>query len=245
MVDSAGQLGSSINALMNEYHTVAHNIANINTTGYKRRVNSFSRELMNQMSGGTEESVSAAEITAEGAVDFTTGALVNTGRALDAALLGKGFFVVETPDGPLYTRNGVFQVNTQGQLVDLENRILAGDGGPIVVPPNVSELDINIAEDGNVKAGQGLLGKLRIVDFKENESELIPVGRSCFKADPDFPVSDAENVTVRQGFREASNVKLVEELVDLIGVSRLYEMNMSLLRKQQENSQVMLGVANE
>ena len=244
MVDSVGQLGSGIDALMKEYHTVAHNIANVNTTGYKRRVNSFSRELMNQISGGGEESVSAAEIKANGSIDFSAGSLLGTGRPLDVAILGSGFFVVETPDGPLYTRNGVFQVNTQGQLVDLENRIVAGEGGPVVVPPTVSELEVNIAGDGNVKAGQALLGKLRVVDFGDRESELESAGKNCFRVGPDLLPGVAENMSLKQGYRENSNVKLVEELVDLIGVSRLYEMNMGLLRKRRENSQAMLSVAN-
>jgi len=244
MVDSAGQIGSSINALMKEYHTVAHNIANVNTTGYKRRVNTFARELMEQASGGEEESVSAAEIKANGAIDFSAGSVVGTGRPLDVAILGEGFFVVETPEGPLYTRNGVFEINPQGQLVDLSNRIVAGVGGPVVVPPSVSELDINIAVDGNVKAGPSVLGKLRVVDFGDNVSELEPAGKSCFRVRPEVRPADAENVILKQGYRENSNVKLVEELVDLIGVSRLYEINMGLLQKQRENSQVMLGVAN-
>lgn len=244
MVDSVGQLGSGLDALMKEYHTVAHNIANVNTTGYKRRVNSFTRELMNQISGGGEESVSAAEIKTNGSIDFSTGSLLSTGRPLDVAILGSGFFVVETPDGPLYTRNGVFQINTQGQLVDLGNRIVAGEGGPVVVPPTVSELEVNIAGDGNVKAGQALLGRLRLVDFGDRENELESVGKSCFRAGPDLLPGGAENMSLKQGYRENSNVKLVEELVDLIGVSRLYEINMGLLRKRRENSQAMLSVAN-
>jgi flagellar basal body rod protein FlgG len=244
MVEAAGQLGSSIDALMKEYHTVAHNIANVNTTGYKRQVNKFARELMNQASGGAEESVSAAEIKAEGAIDFSTGSIVGTGRPLDVAILGKGFFVVETPEGPLYTRNGVFQINTQGQLVDLSNRIVAGAGGPIVVPPTVSELEINIAGDGNIRSKEAVLGKLRIVDFGDNESELEPAGKSCFRVRQEVIPSDAASPVLKQGYRENSNVKLVEELVDLIGVSRLYEINMSILRKNRENSLAMIGVAN-
>ena len=204
MVDSIGQIGSGINALAKEYHTVAHNIANVNTAGFKRRVNSFSREMMGMASGGGDESLSAAEISAEGAVDFSQGSLVNSGRSLDVAILGKGFFVVETPDGPLYTRNGVFQFNTQGQLVDLNNRIVAGVGGPIVVPSNVSELDINVAGDGNVTANGSVLGKLRVVDFKDQESQLESAGRSCFRVDPEIRPVTRHRATV-------TNIRLTTE----------------------------------
>lgn len=245
MTDSIGQIGSSIDALTKEYYTIANNIANVNTTGYKRRVNSFSRELMNKISeGGIDKSLSAAEIVSNGATDFTQGSLVNTGRKLDVAVCGDGFLSLETPNGPVYTRNGTFQVNTQGQMVDSEGRIVAGDGGPIIIPPSVSELDINITTDGTVSAAGVNLGKLRLVDFGQDAGQLEPLGKSCFKAPEDVTPSTAQNATIRQGFQERSNVKLVEELVDLISVSRLYETSMSLLRKRQENSKAMLAVAN-
>lgn len=243
MVNSTGQIGSSISALTREYHNIAHNLANINTTGFKRKVNSFSLELKGQMSGGPEQSPISGAIRINEALDFSPGTLLGTSRPLDTCINGKGFFEVETPDGPLYTRNGVFQINSNGQLVDLEGRIVAGTDGPIVIPGTVSELQINIAEDGEISADGTLLGKFKIVDFKENEKELVPTGKNCFMAPEGVEPGVAENAMIRQGYRENSNVQRMEELVGLITVSRLYEMNMNLLRKRRENAKAMIDVA--
>ncbi len=250
MLDSTGQIGSSISALTREYSNIAHNLANINTTGFKRKVSSFSQELdisLNEDSllSMLNDDISpiSGEIVLNEALDFSPGTLLGTSRPLDTAISGKGFFVVETPDGPLYTRNGVFQINSSGQLVDLEGRIIAGTDGPIVIPGSVSELQINIAEGGEISADGTLLGKLKIMDFKENEKELVPTGKNCFMAPEGVEPGVAENAMIRQGYRENSNVQRMEELVDLITVSRLYEMNMSLLKKRHENAKAMIDVA--
>ena len=244
MINPGGQMGSSISALTEEYHTIAHNLANINTTGYKRSVNSFSRELLKQMSGGQEYSLHSAEIDIKSARDFTAGTLLGTSRPLDVAISGKGFFVIETPKGPLYTRNGVFNINPSGQLVDVEGRIVAGADGPVIIPKDVGELQINIGKDGEISANGNRLGKLRIVDFGESEGELVSAGRNCFMAPEQVRPADAENASLRQGHRENSNVKRMEEVVSLISVSRLYEMNVSLMKRLRENAKKMIDVAN-
>jgi len=169
MTDLVDHLGSSINSLINEYHTIAHNLANINTAGYKRKVNLFSRVLHNQMGGGLENAVAAGEVQ-----NFSQGTLLRTDRTLDLAITGKGFFVVETPDGPLYTRNGVFHINPAGRIVDLSGRTVAGADAPISVPANVSELSITISEDGTVRAGEAELGRLRVVDFGDRAIVRTP-----------------------------------------------------------------------
>lgn len=243
MINPGDHLGSSINSLTNEYNSIAHNMANVNTSGYKRHVNMFSQELMKRIADTSEEQVPAGEVKSKGAIDYTQGSLLGTGRPLDAALSGKGFFVIESPEGPLYTRNGVFHVNNAGRLVDLSGRNVAGAEAPINIPAGVSELSINIAEDGSVKADGADLGRLRLVEFAD-DGKLIPAGENCFVAPKDANPVEAKNVTIRQGYQENSNVKVMTELVDLISVSRLYEMNMSLLRKRHENSKVILGVAN-
>ena len=243
MANAAGVIGSSISSLIQEYHTIAHNMANINTTGYKRKVNAFSRELAELTGGGGDPTMPASEVKATGSVDLSQGSLLTTGRSLDVAINGKGFFVIETENGPLYSRNGVFQVSNSGQLVDLDGRLVAGEAGPIVVPPGISAQQITISEAGQIKAGQVGIGKLRVVDFGEDEGQLVNVGDNCFKAPGDLSPKPGTSV-LEQGYRENSNVKLVEELINLITVSRLYETNMNLLRKRHENAKTMLGVTN-
>jgi flagellar basal-body rod protein FlgF len=244
MVNPGGQLGSSVSALTNDYYIIAHNLANINTAGYKRKVNSFTRELMKQVSDGPDGSVPEGEISINSVFDFSQGSFLKTNRSLDVAISGKGFFVVETPDGPLYTRSGMFQVNPQGQLVDLEGRMISGDGGPIVVPADVSVHQVDIGEDGSVSTGGISLGRLKVVDFKEDEEKLFSVGKNCFSVPEGVAPVAVEKALIKQGFQENSNVERMEEVVGLITVSRLYETNMKLLARRQENAKAIIGVAN-
>ena len=244
MVNPGGQIGTSVDSLTRQYSVIAHNLANINTSGYKRTVNSFSKALTAQLGGGADESLTAGEVKLNSALDFSQGSMLKTNRSLDVAINGKGFFVVETPQGPLYTRNGMFQVNQQGQLIDPEGRIVSGEAGPIIIPGGVSVQEISIGEDGSIGVAGGSLGRLKVVDFNEDEGKLFAVGKNCFGAPKDVQPGAAEKASVRQGYQENSNVNRMEELVDLITVSRLYETNMRLLVRRRENAKSILGVAN-
>lgn len=245
MVNPAGQIGSSINALVKEYTTIAHNLANISTAGYKRKINAFSRELMNKINDSEEQAISSSSIEATGVLDFSQGMLQHTGKSLDVAICGKGFFVVETPNGPLYTRSGVFQLEPlTGQIVDTDGNIVAGTDGPVIIPKSASELDISIAEDGNVTVNGSAIGKLRVVDFGDQENKLVSMGKNCFKAPQGVRQAEATGTTLKQGYRENANVRMMDELVDLITVSRLYESNMKVLSKRHDNAKSVLNVAN-
>ena len=244
MVNPGGQIGTSVDSLTRQFSVIAHNLANINTSGYKRTVNSFSKALTAQLIGGGDESGMAGEVKLNSAVDFSQGNLLKTDRSLDMAINGKGFFVIETAQGPLYTRNGMFQANQQGQLIDHEGRIVSGEAGPIIIPGGVSVQEISIGEDGSIGVDGGSLGKLKVVDFNEDEAKLFPVGKNCFGAPKDVQLGAAENASIRQGYQEKSNVNQMEEVVDLITVSRLYETNMKLLARRHENAKSIIGVAN-
>jgi len=240
-------VSSSIDALMREYNIITHNLANVSTAGYKRICNAFSKSLEAQEAG--EETYSPGIIDLNSALDFSQGNIVETGRPLDLALVGSGFFVIETPDGPLYTRHGIFHINQNDQIVDSDGRLVAGQAGPITLPSGVGLFELNVSTDGTISAQGTTIGKFRFVDFPDNQSKLIPVGANCYSiATPTEgeeviqPVA-AENIVVKQGYQEASNVKIVDELVDLILVSRLYEANMKLLSSQSEISSSIINVA--
>jgi flagellar basal-body rod protein FlgF len=240
-VDMNSQVTSSITSLEQEFNAIAHNLANVNTVGYKRIVTSFSKALEAQQSGAAADS-SEAELNLS--LDFSQGlSFIETGRSLDVALYGKGFFVVETPEGPLYTRNGSFKVNQNGQIVDSVGRVIAGEAGPITIGADVPISQVNISNDGTVSANGQELGRFRLVDFGEDGDAIIPAGNSCFKAPEDVEPTAAENVTVRQGYLESSNVKMVDELVSMIMVSRLYEANMKFVTANKEASNSLMNVA--
>ncbi len=244
MADSLEGLSSNIQALTQEYETVAQNLANMSTAGYKRTVSSFSRELMSRMSETPETLPADGAIQATGTRDFSQGQMVKTDRTLDLAIQGKGFFVVETAEGPLYTRNGAFQIQRDGRLVDMNGRNVAGADGPIIVPATVSEQSISISPDGSLRSGDTALGRIRVVDFGADESRLTAKGFNCYSAPADAVPAPVGNSVVHQGYQEASNVRSVEEMVSLMVVSRMYETNMNVLRKRQDYTRAIMAAAN-
>ena len=243
MTQPLTQIGSSVDALTQELEIITHNLANASTTGFKRRSNAFSKVLDKQQGGA--ETYTLGNIDLKSAFDFSQGNLVQTGRTMDFALGGRGFFVVETPNGPLYTRNGVFSTNQNGQIVDEMGRTVSGVSGPITLPASVSSSDIQVSADGRITAGGTVIGQFKIADFKkEDGSKLVPAGDNCFlMTDKNTQPVTAENVLIKQGFQESSNVKVVDEMVDMIMVTRLYEANMRYVSAQRENSSTLTSVA--
>jgi len=240
MAGIADQVSTSIDALTEEFNVIAHNLANVSTVGYKRRCNAFSKSLEAQ----DAEAYSPGTIDLNSIFDFSQGNVVETDRPLDFALYGKGLFVIETPEGPLYTRNGTFQTNQNGQIVDSQGQIVAGQTGPITIPGNVGISQLNVASNGTISAGGVAIGKFRLVDFGENEDKLVPAGNSCYRmTEENILPLEAENIVVKQGHQEASNVQIIDELVDMILVSRLYEANMKSLTAASEASSSLMSVA--
>ncbi len=242
MAELIDQVSPSIEALMQEFYVITHNLANVSTVGYKRRCNAFTKSLEAQGQGS--ETYSPGDIELNSAFDFSQGGISHTERSLDFALFGKGFFVIETPEGPLYTRNGVFRLNQNGQIVNFEGNSVAGEGGPITIPTNAGLSQLNVSSDGSISAGSAVIGKFRLVDFKDDENKLVPTGGGCFWM-PDENVTPvaAENIVVKQGYQESSNVKMVDELVDMILVTRLYQANMQFVSAQKQISSSIIGVA--
>ncbi|NIP26130.1 MAG: flagellar hook-basal body complex protein [Phycisphaerae bacterium] len=242
MSDVTTQISASTDALIREFDIIAHNLANVSTVGYKRMCNAFSKSLEAEGTGLQTYSPGTIDLTS--AFDFSQGSLVETGRPLDFALYGRGFFVIETLEGPLYTRNGVFFTNQNGQIVDSAGRIVAGTAGPITIPSGVALSELNIRSDGTISAGETVIGQFRLVDFQDDENKLVPAGENCYQmTDPDVTSTTAQNIVVKKGYQEASNVKMIDELVDMIMVARLYEANMKSVTATQEATSSILGVA--
>jgi len=240
MEGSFETIASSLEALSQEYQTIAHNLANVNTVGYKRHCTAFTEELQAQT--GDSSTADTGTIEPVLAIDYTQGALVQTGRKLDLALLGGGMLVVESEAGPLYTRNGALRVSTDGQLLNSAGQPVAGETGFITIPNTLSTSSVHIAPDGSVSAGGNELGKLRIVEF-DDPSVLISVGASCFSAPEGAGPMEATGTTVRQGYQEAANVDIVRELVALITVTKLYEANLKSIQTTDEQMKTILQVA--
>lgn len=244
MSDLVSQVSSTLSGLKQEFSSVAHNLANVETVGYKRICNKFSKVLAAQ--GGGSVAQAGDGVNVESIVDFTQGNLSKTDRSLDFALDGKGFFEVETLEGSLYTRNGMFRI-LDGRIVDTAGRTVAGESGPIMVPPNVVASQISVSNDGSIGARIGAgdipIGKFKLVDFGENEKELQHAGINAFQAPADLKPDAATKLTVKQGYAESSNVQMVEELVDMMMVSRLYEANMQFVSIRRDASKSIVDLA--
>ncbi|MFP3937106.1 MAG: flagellar hook-basal body protein [Phycisphaerae bacterium] len=241
MTDSFAATASSLKALGEQYQAITHNLANANTAGYKKQVTAFARALERQVAGG--EPVGSADVVRPvRGIDFSQAALNVTGRSLDLALAGDGFFVVESDDGQRYTRNGSFITDDQGRLTDMSGRTVTGEGGPLTIPPDAGVTDIHVAEDGNISAAGQNIGRLQIVRF-EDTSVLQPVGSNVFRAREDATPEPTEDTVVHQGAKEASNVDTVESLVGLITVTRMYEANLKSISSQNERARRLMQVA--
>jgi flagellar basal-body rod protein FlgG len=238
MSELTTEVSASIAALTREFETITNNLANTSTVGFKRQSNAFSISI------DTEEPYSPGTVDLDSLFDFSQGDMVETGRPLDFALYGKGFFAIETPEGPLYTRNGMFSTNQDGQIVDSVGRIVAGESGPITIPNTIGLSQLQVSSDGTISAGRTPIGKFMLVDFGDDEGKLVPTGDSCYRM-PDVSIVpvEAERLVVKQKFQESSNVKIIEELVDMIFVTRLYQANMKSLTSQQEASASLMSLA--
>ena len=247
MGDSITAMASMLDALETRYQTVAHNLANVNTAGFKKRRSMFEEALASQEAeAGPEVTTPTDEIKGTTTIDFGQGAAIQTGRPLDLSLTGDGFFTIDTPKGPLYTRNGAFHVNANRQLVDTSGRTIAGAAGAITLPAGASAADVSVSPNGEVRVGIASLGRLRITRFNERDL-LTPMGTNVFQAPPGEAAGEREaeagSFSIQQGFQEGSNVTMVEELVDLITVSRLYEANIKSVSGQDGTQDSLLNVA--
>ena len=195
---------------------IASDIANASTAGYKSQRStsvavarpSFSRAIQ-----------AAIDVTpGETKIYFRPGGVVRTGRDLDFALHGPGFFVIETPDGPQYTRNGHFEVLTDGTLATPDGLPVQGVEGPLVLPSGA----VDVQADGTVLVNGVPSGRLLVEDFEDysvlNRKEL---GR--FAAPRGVTPTEVTDTTLRGQVLEGSNVSIAERMVEVTDVSRTFE----------------------
>ncbi|VAV91005.1 Flagellar basal-body rod protein FlgG [hydrothermal vent metagenome] len=215
-MDNAGYIGlSRQSGLMRELNSVANNIANINTNGYRREANIFAEHVKALQNG--DPSLSIATMTRR-YVDLSAGDITRTNNPLDVAIEGNGFFLVEAPQGQRLTRDGAFSLNAQGELVSSSGaRVLDESGGAITIPPGGGK--ISITADGAINVGAQNIGKLGVVTA--DPALLVRVGQNQFRAENGY--EPALNTRVHQFSLEGSNVSAVQELARLIEVQRTYE----------------------
>jgi flagellar basal-body rod protein FlgF len=203
----------------------AGNLANANTTGFKR-----DRLFAEEMISAEGEQSDPLQLRSSRWTDFNSGALNPTAAPMDLALQGEGFFVVSDGKSELYTRNGHFQRNAEGQLVDTLGRTVQGDGGSVAIPQG----HIEISAGGLISVDGVMVDKLRVVKFENPQTLRKTTGSAFTKAPTTAPESPLDSPIVRQGYLETSNVDAVSEMVDMISTARNYEINAKMLTTQDD-----------
>jgi flagellar basal-body rod protein FlgF len=206
---------SGMRTRLEELDRLAFDLANVSTAGYKTErlaKRSLDRESFDAALG------SAVDVVADGVkIDFRSGMIATTGRDLDVAIDGKGFFVIETAQGLRYTRNGSFQRRADGVLATFEGEPVMGEGGEITL----GQGPLNISGDGTIRSGATVVGRLRVVEFG-SERDLIRESGSRFRALTGAEPDDIE-VRVVAGALEQSNVSIVDRMAQLTELSRGFE----------------------
>ena len=217
--------GTGMTPRMLKLEVIANNLANISTAGFKRD-NIFVQTLKDagvaqSKGGGDLSGLDVREYT-----DFSEGSINPTSNKLDLALQGSGFFVAQSPNGPLYTRNGSFGLSTDGTIVTAQGYPVMGTGGAIQLPDmqKLTQGNISINETGEVSVDGIQLGRLEVASF-DDTSVLKKESGTYFTANEGAKtgVADGKNTSVRQGYLEESNVNGIEEMVQMIELSRSFE----------------------
>lgn len=220
--------------LMREMQSVANNIANASTTGYRREGVIFSEYVQALDKGDASLSMATANARL---IDLQQGTLTQTNGNFDFAIEGDGFFMVESPDGPLLTRAGAFTPSPEGELVTNDGlRLLDAGGAPVFVPPDAKS--ISLAADGTLSADGRPLTQVGLYlptdpnDLKHREGVRF--------AAPGGTEPVIEGATILQGFLEGSNVDPVQEITRMIEVQRSYELGQMFMEKEDERIRSVL-----
>ncbi len=202
----------------------AQNIANANTTGYKKQRISFKDYLVPSDINSRIHGEGRIMATLSGvSIDFSQGPLIHTGNPLDFAISGEGFFVLE---GNRYTRNGRFMLDAEGNLITPEGIKVLGDGGPITVQGS----EIEVSDTGEIFVDGILIEKFRIVDFPD-KSMLKKISGGMYYSEVE---GEDVNPKIRQGYVEGSNVDPVHELIQMIETTREFEAYQKMIQAFDE-----------
>ena len=235
---ASGMLGE-----MTRTDVISNNLANVNTTGFKKDRAVFRatpeigiHRFGDPVTAGLDKTIDpmpfigilgTGVLVDEINTDFSQGGLQVTSNPLDLAIRGEGFFEIQTPDGLRYTRDGSFSVDREGFIITKDGHQVLGQNGPIRL---LSEGDVKIDPQGVVIMGGEVLDTIRVVSFNDLDGltkqgdNLYVSGEAAFEADGE----------VVQGALEGSNLNTVTEMVDLITAFRAYEASQRVIKTHDE-----------
>jgi flagellar basal-body rod protein FlgF/flagellar basal-body rod protein FlgG len=201
--------------------TVANNLANSNTQGFRATRTSFNSVLAgfgHKLHSKLNVVTNSYGLEGSSSLDMQPGVLQSTGNPLDVGIDGSGFLAVQTAHGVAYTRNGALQVSPQGVLTTAVGEPVLGTNGPITIPPSTT---VQISSDGTITANGAIAGKLNIVEFAPGASPKS-LGGSNYGV-PANQVTASTTSQLRQGVVEQSNVNPISSVIQLIEAQRSVE----------------------
>lgn len=245
--------------------TIANNLANVNTTSFKKDRQVFSEylsanerpddhinvprvpasiESFYDMQGGDNAYVNPAGTY----TNFAQGGLRATGNPLDIAVEGKGFLEVATPQGVRWTRNGSLNIDATGRLVTKEGHqvLRQGQGDPAQRGISVTSRNVTVTPTGEIFDGGLALGRLALVEFG-NADELQKVGTSYYtlKGNATAQPTESSESRLHQGFLETSNVNVVEEMTDMITANRVFEATQQAIKANDQMDDKLINQAGK
>ncbi len=248
--------------------TIANNIANVNTPGYKRDQQVFSEyltanekepttipiprdvaaiESFYNMQGGDKSYVHEKGTY----TDFSQGSLKRTGGNLDLAIDGPGFFEVSTPGGIRYTRAGNFTMDGNGRLVTKEGYPVLKSADPGTPESErtiqfTTEGNVSISDNGQVFQGENQLGQLSLVNVS-NPDSLMKIGANLYGPRPTMTpqLNPIPSPSLRQGFIETSNVNVVTEMTDMISTHRVFESTQKAMSAYDSMAEKLVNVVGK
>ena len=211
---------SGLRARMESLDLLANNVANASTGGYKADREFYSLYLAPE--AAESDDPRTMPVIDRPWIDLAQGPIHETGSPFDVALSGKGFFVVDGPSGPLYTRNGNFRISPAGRLVTSDGyAVRNASGGSLDLQ---SSLPFNISADGTVVQNGGQIGQIAVADFASTTG-LAKQGANYFRStDPTLKPAAPTGTSIEQGKLEGSNTGSAEAAVRLVSVLRQFEM---------------------
>lgn len=240
MIKGLYAAASAMVANLNRQSTLSHNIANMDTPGFKQILISLDDFMDTSVILPQESDHSASNSTYIGELglgtqtdlettDFSQGGLRETGEELDFAVHGEGFFRIMTPNGERYTRDGRFSRDIDGNLVTVDGyKVLDESGSEINIPLGT----VSVAEDGTIQVDGVEAGKIGIASFVNPQAELTRDAGNTFIADG-APTGEVVG-SVQQGYLEMSNANSADLMTQMVAVSRAYEAAQQLVQNQDE-----------
>ncbi len=256
MIKAMRTAASGMSAQQMNVDVIANNLANVNTTGFKRSKIEFQDILYQKLRSAGTDSVAGSKVPISLEVgygtrpaatqrNFSMGSLQLTGNPLDLAIEGNGFFQVLMPDGTYaYSRDGSFKISADGQIVTSDGFYMQPG---ITIPADAS--DINISADGLVavlipgESEPQEIGQIELAKFI-NPAGLQSIGHNLFilspaSGDPILGNPALEGFgRINQGYLEMSNVEIVDEMVNMIIAQRAYEINSKAIQTSEEMTQI-------